>query len=340
MSRSRTQDENILGKIIPLARLNSMPGVRASIDSLLASLDGASDEFLVNELRQIRESKTVERARYYIRRIHKALTVERKSSINDLNLNRWKQYEDILTDSLWVLDKRDRSGGHKAWYWGNFVPQIPDQLIQRYTKKGDCVLDPFVGSGTTLLECQRLGRNGFGIELQPSIAKKTRTILATQKPRDPGLQSLIAVGDSSSQDFGELIRQSGRSSFQLAILHPPYHDIIRFSKRKNDLSNAASTDEFISRFGQVVDNVLSVLDKKRYFAVVIGDKYSAGEWIPLGFLTMQETLKRACRLRSIVVKNFDQTTAKRTQKELWRYRALAGGFYVFKHEYILIFQKK
>jgi cell division protein FtsI/penicillin-binding protein 2 len=41
-----------------------------------------------------------------------------------------------------------------------------------------------------------------------------------------------------------------------------------------------------------------------------------------------------------VVKNFDETTAKRNQKELWRYRALAGGFYVFKHEYIFIFQKK
>ena len=190
MSRSRTQDENILGKITPLARLNSMPGVRASIDSLLASLDGASDEFLVNELRQIRESKTVERARYYIRRIHKALTVERKSSINDLNLNRWKQYEDILTDSLWVLDKRDRSGGHKAWYWGNFVPQIPDQLIQRYTKKGDCVLDPFVGSGTTAVMASKWGRSFIGIDISSDYAEVARERL--QKEVGDGNESLFA----------------------------------------------------------------------------------------------------------------------------------------------------
>jgi hypothetical protein len=44
-------------------------------------------------------------------------------------------------------------------------------------------------------------------------------------------------------------------------------------------------------------------------------------------------------LKSIVVKNFEETRGKRNQKELWRYRALAGGFYVFKHEYIFIFQK-
>ena len=65
-----------------------------------------------------------------------------------------------------------------------------------------------------------------------------------------------------------------------------------------------------------------------------------GEWLPLGFACMQEVLKRDYRLKSIVVKNFDETRAKRDQKQLWRYRALAGGFYVFKHEYVLLCQKK
>jgi hypothetical protein len=39
------------------------------------------------------------------------------------------------------------------------------------------------------------------------------------------------------------------------------------------------------------------------------------------------------------VKNFEETRAKRHQKALWRYRALQGGFYIFKHEYIFVFQK-
>ncbi len=92
-------------------------------------------------------------------------------------------------------------------------------------------------------------------------------------------------------------------------------------------------------FGKVVDNTYEILDKERYFTLVIGDKYSKGEWIPLGFLTMQEVLKRGYTLKSIIVKNFEETKGKMNQKELWRYRALVGGFYVFKHEYIFLFKK-
>ena len=61
--------------------------------------------------------------------------------------------------------------------------------------------------------------------------------------------------------------------------------------------------------------------------LVIGDKFSAGQWIPLGFRCMEEVLDRGdFLLKSIVVKNFVQTRGKRNSRELWRYRALAGGF--------------
>jgi hypothetical protein len=89
-----------------------------------------------------------------------------------------------------------------------------------------------------------------------------------------------------------------------------------------------------------VDNVAPVLARGRYMALVIGDKYAKGEWIPLGFQAMNQVLQRDFRLKSILVKNFEETTGKRQQKELWRYRALAGGFYIFKHEYIFVFQRR
>ena len=123
-------------------------------------------------------------------------------------------------------------------------------------------------------------------------------------------------------------------------MHPPYLDIIKFSNNPRDLSNACSVESFLTMMNKIVDNASLVLDRGRYFALVIGDKYSKGEWIPLGFLTMNEIMKRRFSLKSIIVKNFEETAGKRNQKELWHYRALVGGFYIFKHEYIFLFKKK
>ncbi|MBT8382901.1 MAG: DNA methyltransferase [Ignavibacteria bacterium] len=297
-----------------------------------------SKDYLVGELKQISGTKTLERTNYYIKRLIKSLSEEKTGKVNDLNLNRWKEYSDIITDSLWIIGKRDQSGAHKADYWGNFVPQIPNQFLKRYTKKGDWVLDPFVGSGTTLIECKRLGRNGLGLELNKQVAEMAKSNV-DKEPRGNKVKIKILNNDSSTMNYKAQLKKFGTKSVQFILMHPPYWDIIKFSGKKNDLSNAQSLNEFVKMFVKVAEKTYSVLDKGRYCAVVIGDKYSSGEWIPLGFYVMQEMMKVGYKLKSTIVKNFDQTTAKRNQKDLWRFRALAGGFYIFKHEYIFLFQK-
>jgi hypothetical protein len=121
-----------------------------------------SNNYFIGEIEQILKTQTIQRTHYYLNRLVKSFTEDKTSKINDLNLNRWKEYDDLITDSLWVMGKRDKSGAHSAGYWGNFIPQIPNQFIRRYTKKGDWVLDSFLGSGTTLIECKRLGRKEPG----------------------------------------------------------------------------------------------------------------------------------------------------------------------------------
>ena len=298
-----------------------------------------SQKYVFDQLNQIAESQTLERAKYYIERFEKAVTQVRTNKINDINLNRWKEYDDILTDSLWIIPKRDGTGVHTADYWGNFIPQIPNQMLKRYTKKGEWVLDTFVGCGTTLIESQRLGRNGIGVELQKNIAQKAMNLIASE-PNKHGVITEVLTADSAELDFKAVLKKHNQKSVQLLIMHPPYFDIIKFSNDPRDLSNAPSVDKFLEMMNTIVDNASNVLQKGRYFALVIGDKYSKGEWIPLGFLTMKEILQRGFSLKSIIVKNFEETTAKRNQKELWRYRALVGGFYIFKHEYIFVFKKK
>ncbi|MEM2925465.1 MAG: DNA methyltransferase [Methanocellales archaeon] len=258
--------------------------------------------------------------------------------INDLDLKNWKEYRNIITDSLWIIKKRDSSDVHSREYWGNFIPQIPNQMLLRYTKAGETVLDAFLGLGTTLIECIRLGRNGIGIELNEEIARIAEAkIKMQQQISRSNVKIKILIGDSRRINIKE---KAGVESVQLLILHPPYHDVIKFSSDKRDLSNASSIEEYLKMFREVLENTTPLLDPKRYLVLVIGDKYHKGEWVPLGFLTMNEVLNFRFKLKSIIVKNITgNERGKGLANNLWRYRALKAGFYVFKHEYIMLFQK-
>lgn len=266
------------------------------------------------------------------------------SFLNDIDLNSWKEYTDVITDSLWLIGRRDKSGMHTAELHGNFIPQIPHQAILRYTKKGDIVLDTFLGSGTTLIECKRLGRHGIGIELVPSLVRRSQQLIS-QELNPYNVKTKVIQGNSclpeTMQKVQNLLKKEyGRNKVQLIIMHPPYYDIIKFSSHPQDLCNASTQENFLEKFATVVRNSYDLLDKKRFLVLVIGDKYSKGEWIPLSFYTMQKVLKNGYKLKSIVIKNIVSTRAKRRLENFWRRRALVGGFYIFKHEYIMFFQKK
>ena len=273
------------------------------------------------------------------------------TQFSDIDINSWKEYEHILTDSLWTLGKRDHTGAHTGDYHGNFVPQIPQQIIERFSKSGEWVIDPFSGSGTTLIEAQRLGRNCVGIELNPEIIKLANERVACE-PNVSKVTIRNVCGDSTSNEtwieaaavvgkFSDLskTKKDSEPKFQLAILHPPYHDIIKFSDDERCLSNRVSNDDFLVGFGHALELTYEHLANGRFIAIVIGDKYTESEWIPLGFMCMQKAMDVGFKLKSIVVKDIQDNRAKRNQENLWRVRALRGGFYIFKHEYILVMKK-
>lgn len=268
------------------------------------------------------------------------------SSYSDIDLTKWKDYlPEIETGSLWLFTKRDKGETHVGDYHGNFIPQIPQQLLKRYTKPGEVVLDLFLGMGTTLIECRRLGRHGIGMELLDRVAEAaTKRIEGAQNPED--IRTDILVGDSAAADTPARVRQAladlGKKHADLAILHPPYGDIISFSKgeRTEDLSNVQTDMEFVERFRKVIDNAYDLLAPGRFMALVIGDKYASGQWVPLGFYTMQAAMDAGFVLKSIVVKDINgNEKGKGKNGNLWRYRALAQGYYLFKHEYVFVFQK-
>ena len=58
----------------------------------------------------------------------------RISFLNDIDVTQWKAYDEIITDSLWLIGSRDKAGAHTAELHGNFIPQIPHQAMLPYTK--------------------------------------------------------------------------------------------------------------------------------------------------------------------------------------------------------------
>jgi 16S rRNA G966 N2-methylase RsmD len=256
---------------------------------------------------------------------------------NDLDMKNWKEYSDIYTNSLWIIPRRDNSGAHKSNYSGTFVPQIPHQLLSRYTKKGDWVLDPFMGSGTTLIEAQRMGRNSIGIELQKTAALNSENRIRTESV--PGIKAVVINGDSKTIDIQQILSEQGIATVQFILFHPPYWDIIKFSEYEEDLSNSRDIEAFKNDFGLIIDNSTKYLENGRYCGIVIGDKYDNSQITPLGFICMNLFLKRNFILKAIIVKNFGDTEGKVNQHAIWRYRAMSADYYVFKHEYIMVFKK-
>lgn len=253
----------------------------------------------------------------------------------------WREL-DINVDSLWIIGPRAKGGKHTNAYHGNFAPQIPNQMIRRYTEEGDTVMDLFMGSGTTLYECETLGRNYIGFDINDEMIDFVEDRMCGCDTIDYHIHKCDVTDAVAFQKNTDLsLKQMNRRKVDLLIVHPPYLDIVKFTNRPEDLSSISSLNIFIGKFEKAMENALYYLKSKHHFALVIGDVYRNGEVMPLGFYCMY-AIKKAfeCELKGIVVKDIVGNRAKIGQEALWRYRALVNGNYLFKHEYLFVFRKK
>jgi methylase of polypeptide subunit release factors len=137
---------------------------------------------------------------------------------NDIDLKNWKESE-IWTDSLWIIPERDKTGKHNGFYHGNFVPQIPHQLILRYTKKNDVVFDPFLGSGTTAYEAESLNRNFIGIDIQKKLVDYVRKNI---EPKN-NFSNLITGDSTKTETFNkvkEILKKQKKAKYTASYFTP------------------------------------------------------------------------------------------------------------------------
>ena len=263
------------------------------------------------------------------------------TAYSDINLKQWRDYSHVKTDTLWEFPTRLKDGGHSNEYHGNYIPQIAQQLYERFTQKGDIVLDLFFGSGTSGIEAINMQRRCIGVELKDTLAE---AVSEKFTPKQLVTDVNIICADSTSKEAKDKIQARldimGEKKAQFLVLHPPYDDIIKFSDKKEDLSNCSSTEEFYDLFEKVAKNGYDLLEKGRFAALIIGDSYKDSQIQPLGFECMRRMNNLGFITKSIIVKDIQgNEKAKGKTANLWRYRALAGGFYIFKHEHVLVFRK-
>lgn len=252
----------------------------------------------------------------------------------------WRQ-SDINVDSLWLIPERGKQGKHKNIYHGNFIPQIPNQLIRRYTDVGDTVLELFSGSGTTLFECESLKRDYIGFDINTDIIDYVKSCMSDSATINYIINNVDVVDTEQFEDVVEdWMSYTNKQKIDLMIAHPPYLDIVKFTDDSRDLSNISDVGLFIEKLTKAIANGFKYLKKNGYFAIVAGDIYKNSEVIPLAFMIMNAIKQNfKVKMKGVIVKNIEGNRGKLGKQDIWKYRALRSDYFLFKHEYIFVFKK-
>lgn len=258
-----------------------------------------------------------------------------------IDKNNWK-HSDINVDSLWLIPERGKNGKHKNIYHGNFVPQIPNQLIRRYTNAGDTVLELFSGSGTTLFECEELQRDYIGFDINSNIIDYVNSKMVDCTTIKYTVENIDVT---NTLDFSNAIEKwltdNNKKYVDFVIAHPPYLDIVKFTDNERDLSNITDIDIFINELIKAIGCSLKYLKTGGYFAIIAGDIYKNSEVVPLAFKIMEAIKDNLnVKMKGIIIKNIEGNRGKLKTQDIWRYRALKSDYYLFKHEYIFVFKKQ
>jgi len=237
-------------------------------------------------------------------------------------------------ETVWSFPQRGDWATHVGNYRGNWSPYIPRNLIERYTKPTELVLDQMAGSGTTLVECRLLGRNCIGVDINPDAIMVARDRLNfSYKPlredyTEPEI--LTYVGDARGLDKVE------NESVDLIATHPPYANIISYTRSRvhGDLSALKSLEEYLAEMRKIADECMRVLKPGRHCGILIGDTRKHKHYVPIAMRVMQEFLNAGFVLREDIVKLQWNT---KTTREKWKSGTL--DFYRIAHEHLFIFRK-
>lgn len=224
----------------------------------------------------------------------------------------------VFTTTLWEYPSQhygDREQGDK-----NYVGATPGwviwQLLQRYTREGDVVVDPMCGSGTTIDVCDDLNRTARTFDLNPQ--------------RD----------DIDHADARELPLENSSADF--FFMDPPYSTHVDYSDDPRCIGklNAGGDDHgaaYYDAMARTIEQAHRVLKNRRYFAIYVSDSFKKGRpFMPIGV--------RLFQMMEQLFKPIDHITVARKNAKLargnWHKAAEEGNYYLRGYNHLLIGKKE
>jgi len=231
--------------------------------------------------------------------------------------------------TVWDFPIRGNWATHKPDYRGNFAPQIARNLLLNYSKEGEIILDPMVGSGTTLIEAKLLNRNALGYDINQNAVDITLERLSFNVENKS--KQTVSLGDV--RNLSEL----KDNTIDLIIAHPPYANIVTYSDRNNpnDLSSIPGIPKFLDQLELGIIELYRVLRPDRYCAILIGDTRKGQHYIPLSHFVLDRCLRNGFALKEEIIKT--QHNTKYGQR--WKVQAKQFQFYLIMHEHLFVFRK-
>jgi ParB family chromosome partitioning protein len=308
------------------------------------------------------EHLTTRETEMLVRRIRAAQSSERQqrggareprslpnSETNDLDPAKWKDYRQryyLQFYSVWPVTRRHDPffGVNGTIYSGCFPMVVPVNCVLRYTKQNELVLDPFAGSGTTLVACAMLKRLGVGVDINPEAEKAKEKRFNIVRQKDPSLTSWLkrqrfVQGDSRNLSFIE------DSSIDFVIAHPPYLDMMDYGEKGTHCDVKDYKDSVTDSFKEM----LRVLKPVRFCCVQIGPY--AAKHLPLHHTAFECALRVGFEFIDEVVLAFladyvgysssvsGRDTPIMHKKAFADWFSIAHNVYHHNHEYLIILRK-
>jgi ParB family chromosome partitioning protein len=269
--------------------------------------------------------------------------------VNDLDPTKWKEYSQqqfLQFYSVWPATRRHDPlfGVNGTIYSGCFPMMVPINCILRYTKENEVVLDPFVGSGSTLVACATLRRLGIGVDINPEAEKAKEKRFKIVLEKEPSLADWIEKqrfiqGDSRGLSF------IPDSSVDLIVAHPPYLDMMDYGE-KGTYSDIRKYSSFLE---DSLKEMLRVLKPGRFCCIQIGPY--AAKHLPLHHIAHEAALKLGFEFTDEIVLAFladyvgysssvsGRDTSIVHKEAFAKWFSIAHNVFHHNHEYLIILRK-